>query len=128
MMIFEKGKFYRTSLGYKAEVYAIHGNVIHGEVYIAYKPCLASWSLYGVSSHGDHLLCEEWSEPHPAEKWGEGTIVEVSDNGKDWYLRRFHAYSKFTKDFVTFEEGPGKDLVRRWKIARLPVNGERNGT
>ena len=127
-MIFEKGKFYRTALGYKAEVYAIHGNVIHGVVYIAYKPCLASWSLYGVSSHGDHLLCEEWSEPHPAEKWGEGTIVEVSDNGKDWYLRRFHAYSKFTKDFVTFEEGPGKDLVRRWKIARLPVNGERNGT
>lgn len=127
-MIFEKGKFYRTALGYKAEVYAIHGNVIHGAVYTAHKPRLTSWSPYGVNAEGDHLLLEEWSDPHPVEKWGRGTIVEVSDNGKDWYLRRFHSYGGFTKDFITFGEGPGKDLVHRWGIARRPANGEINGT
>ena len=118
-MKIEKGKFYRTTLGNKAEVYAVYPSVIHGVIHKGVDDhILTSWSPQGTSTSSEHL-CSVWKEQHPAEYWSQGSIVEVSSNERSWCLRRFCYYDPVrSPPFVTLSD-IGEGLIR-WKYGRLP--------
>ena len=121
-MKIEKGKFYRLKNGQKAEIYAVHerNKTIHGVIYDNHGSLsLMAWTIDGAALP-DLSIKGEWREKHPAEDWVRGTIVEVSNDQKKWYLRRFYNVcldSPFP--IVTFNDGCTLTLSHS-KYARLP--------
>lgn len=122
-MKFEAGKFYVTSLGNQAKIYAVHTKEMHGVVYKegAEDPVLTSWQMNGLTTiGGDHLMhvgeCQK-----PPKLWLRGSVVEVSNNGEHWYLRRFYSFDpNYKAPFSTNSDGSNPRMAL-WQLGRIPT-------
>ena len=116
-MKFEPGKFYRTPLIQKAVVYELYPkyNIMHGAIlYDDAPPMSTAWSLTGEHFSVKSLdLINDWNIPHPAKRWEPGVIIEVSNNGETWLLRRFLRFDERLKSPYVTSEG------EMWKYAKF---------
>jgi len=123
-------EFFVNRLGMKVRIYArdcgpskgVHGAYLSNEF----------WQMAPFTEEGNsptiwrsaYDIVGEWREPHPAESWPQGKIVEVSAIlGGSQFLRRFYEYDIENQVFKCFkdgEDGNGEGELYDWKFAKEP--------
>ncbi len=127
-------KYFVSRGGYKIHICARGmGSVhpVHGAVHVNTNV----WSLVSMNADGQFIdessphaydIVGEWRDPHPAELWKPGKIIEVSQNSTKWTLRRFVRYDQATGDTICFVDGQ-TDETYCWKYAREPESVDGDG-
>jgi len=124
-----KAEFFVDEQGHKVRIYSRDcgkSPLVHGAYLMD-----GYWSIRNYTVDGEPVyaplgypIVGEWKEPHPAESWPQGKIVEVSDVlGGPKFLRRFYEYDPEDQVFKCFEDGEnwkGDGGFYEWGFAREP--------